>query len=186
MDSLLSSEFRTTVARMALSSVGVGVYVFGAATGLPYARFLGLRSAAERAYWRKDLDDAETLAKELLSLADRYESDWYHGNAVHHGHNLLGRIELKRNRLGPAIEHLHEAGKTNGSPQLNSFGPNMVLAKELLELGEKEAVLKYFDLCREFWGASAIQAIGGGHPLDSWREVVEEGEIPDFGPNLFY
>jgi len=95
--------------------------------------------------------------EELLTLAARYESDWNHGNAVHHAHNLLGRIELKRNRLGPAIEHLHEAGKTPGSPQLNSFGPNMLLARELLELGEREAVLLYFDLCRAWWAAILSQ-----------------------------
>ena len=186
MSGFLSREFRNGVARRVISSVGVGTYVFGAATGMPYARFLGLRSAAERAYWREDLDDAERLARELLSLADRYKSDWNHGNAIHHGQNLLGRIELKKNRLGPAIEHLHKAGKTKGSPQLSSFGPNMTLAKELLEVGETTAVLKYFDLCRGFWKADAYLPAGARHPLDRWRETVEAGGIPDFGANLLY
>ncbi len=186
MTSLFSRELRTEIARRVLSSVGVGTYTFGAATGLPYARFLGLRSAAERAFWRDDLDDAERLARELLSLADRYVSDWNYGNAIHHGHNLLGRIELKGNRLGPAVEHLLEAGKTRGSPQLNSFGPNMTLAKELLELGETEAVLEFLDLCEAFWKTVAHEVAGASHPLDRWREAIQAGEIPDFGANLLY
>jgi hypothetical protein len=186
MASSLLQELRTTLAQGARNTMGLGAYVFGAATGLPYARLLGLRSAAERALWREDLDDAESLARELLSLAERYRADWYYGNAIHHGHSLLGRVELKRNRLGPAIEHLHEAGKTPGSPQLNSFGPNMVLAQELLELGEKEAVLKYCELCRAFWSAQASITLWGYHPLDGWTKAIEEGDRPDFGPNLVY
>lgn len=186
MSLFLSRELRTGIARRVLSTVGVGTYTIGAATGLPYPRFLGLRSAAERAFWREDLDDAERLARELLSLADRYQADWNHGNAIHHGQNLLGRIELKRNRLGPAIEHLLKAGKTKGSPQLNSFGPNMTLAQELLEVGERKAVLEFLDLCRVFWTATAQQMGGGAHPLDRWQQEIEAGDIPDFGANLLY
>ena len=182
----LSDEFGTALARGARTTVGLGAYIFGAATGFPYARFLGLRSAAERALWREDLDDAEILARELLELSERYREDWYYGNALHHGHTLLGRIELKRNHLGPAIEHLHESGKTPGSPQLNSFGPSMILALELLELGEKEAILKYLDLCWEFWRAEALMTLRGRHPIEAWREAILDGKIPDFGPNLVY
>ena len=62
----------------------------------------------------------------------------------------------------------------------------MILARDLLALGEDEAVLKYFDLCRQFWRASAYVTLKGRHPLDEWREKVEAGERPDFGPNLVY
>ncbi len=187
MTSIISDDFRIELARRVANTLGLGVYVFGAATGLPYPRFLGLRSAAERALWRSDLDDAEALAGELLSLSERYRSDWFYGNAVHHAHIILGRVELQRNHLGPAVRHLHGAGETPGSPQLNSFGPSMVLAKELLELGEREAVLEYFDLCESFWKASASYVTRGRrHPLEEWREQVQAGEIPDFKGNLVY
>ena len=43
------------------------------------------------------------------------------------------------------------AGATPGSPQLDSFGPNMTLAKELLEKGQPDVVLHYFALCKNFW-----------------------------------
>ncbi len=186
MASLIPDDLRMKLARRATATVGLGAYVFGAASGLPYPRFLGLRSAAERALWRSDLDDAEALANELLSLSERYSTDWYYGNAVHHAHLILGRAELQRNHLGPAVRHLREAGKTPGSPQLNSFGPNMVLAKELIELGEREVVLEYFELCAKFWKATGYLDTGRRHPLERWRDQVQAEEMPDFGPNLIY
>ncbi|MEM8947647.1 MAG: RNA polymerase subunit sigma-24, partial [Planctomycetota bacterium] len=65
------------------------------------------------------------------------------------------------------------------SPQMDSFGPNMTLAKELLEKGEKEVVLEYFELCRTFWD------MGHGR-LDQWAKDVKAGNTPVFGPNLLY
>ena len=57
--------------------------------------------------------------------------------------------------------------------------PNMSLAKELLERGEKEVVLRYLDLCKSFWTSSR------GQP-DRWIDEIKAGKIPDFGPNLNY
>jgi hypothetical protein len=78
-----------------------------------------------------------------------------------------------------AKARLLDAGKTPGSPQLDSFGPNMELAHELLQKGEKDVVLQYFDLCAKFWTM-------GGASLDSWRQTVKAGGTPDFGPSLNY
>ena len=55
----------------------------------------------------------------------------------------------------------------------------MSLAKDLLEKGEKETVLQYFDLCRKFWSM-------GGDKLDQWTKDVKAGQTPDFGANLVY
>lgn len=71
------------------------------------------------------------------------------------------------------------AGDTPGSPQLNSFGPNMTLARDLLQRGETAPVLAYFEQVRRFW------KMGGGR-LDAWSAAVEAGRIPDFGGNLLY
>lgn len=64
-----------------------------------------------------------------------------------------------------------------GAPTLNSFGPNMSLAKELLERGEREVVLEFFELCRTFWECEEGR-------LDTWSDDVRRGEIPNFGANL--
>ena len=64
---------------------------------------------------------------------------------------------------------------------MNSFGPNMALAKELVELGEREIVLEYFELCSKFWNTDSAK-----DKLRVWSKQVAEGRIPDFGANLIY
>jgi len=114
---------------------------------------------------------ARAYAEEALSAAG---SD---GNLIHHGHLILGRIALRDGDVNGAKEHLLAAGRTAGAPNLDSFGPNMKLAKELLEKGERQAVLDYFKLCGSFWKNAK---------LEDWSKKVEAGRIPDFGANLDY
>ena len=81
---------------------------------------------------------------------------------------------------GPgAHNRLLEAGKSPGSPQMDTFGPNMSLARDLVEKGERETVLQYFELCRKFWKL-------GQDRLDQWTKDVRAGQMPDFGANLLY
>jgi hypothetical protein len=62
---------------------------------------------------------------------------------------------------------------------MDSFGPNMTLAEDLLEEGERDVVLEYFSLCRKFWEM-------GKEELDQWTEAVKAEKMPDFGANLDY
>jgi len=55
----------------------------------------------------------------------------------------------------------------------------VILAVELLRVGERDAVLEFFELCRCFWKM-------GGSQLDAWRLAVLAGRRPDFGANLVY
>ena len=71
------------------------------------------------------------------------------------------------------------AGDTPGSPQLDSFGPNMLLAKELLEHGEREAVIEYFKRCGRFWEMERTR-------LEQWTKDARAGRTPDFGANLIF
>ncbi len=117
-------------------------------------------------------------AGEMLKAAgDSTQDHWNHGNLVHQGHLVLGRLALRAGDVEKAKEHLLAAGKTPGSPQLNSFGPNMTLAKELLEKGERQAVLEYFELCGSFWKRAELEV---------WSKEVRAGKIPEFGANLAY
>ena len=86
---------------------------------------------------------------------------------------------MREERIADAVNFLRASGETPGSPQLNSFGPNMSLARDLLEQGETEAVLAYFELCRVFWKM-------GGSRLDAWAREVRAGNLPAFGANLSY
>ena len=64
---------------------------------------------------------------------------------------MLGTIALRSGGIAGSKRFLLAAGRMRGSPQLNRFGPNMNLAKELLTVGESKTVIMYFDLCRDFW-----------------------------------
>jgi hypothetical protein len=120
-------------------------------------------------------DKATTYASELLKSLDEkvQQSNWSYGNAIHDANLVLGHVALADGKIAEAKEFLLAAGKTPGSPQLGSFGPNMSLAEQLLKQGEKQTVLEYFELCRKFWKS--------GQPrLDTWKKAVETGEIPNF------
>ncbi len=123
------------------------------------------------------IDLAQNYAQQMLDTSD--QASWNAGNLVHHGNLILGRIALSQGKLAEAKSHLLSAGKTNGSPQLNSFGPNMTLAKEFLEKGETDVVLKYFQLCKKFWRS-------GHDRLDKWSKEVKADITPQFGGNLLY
>ena len=138
-----------------------------------------LSDLAKQAFEAGDMDKASEYATELLNKAPQYRSDWNYGNAVHDGNLILGRIAFDSGQLEKAKKYLLQAGKTPGSPQLNSFGPNMTLAKELLEKGEREIVISYFRLCGKFWKM-------GTERLKNWTSIVKRGGIPDFEANLSY
>ena len=142
-------------------------------------RFYALRETAKLAVEAGDFGKARQYATELLQKAPKYKKNWNYGNAIHDGHMVHGRVVLNQGNQKAAVKQLLEAGKTPGSPQLDSFGPNMSLAKDLIAKGEKKSVITYFDECKFFWKDD------NGH-LDTWKNEVEEGKTPDFGPNLHY
>ena len=139
-------------------------------------RFSELPDAAEAGFGLGKLD-AATYATELLDLAPEFPKDWSYGNAIHDGHMV--RIALRQDDTEKAKDELLLAGATPGSPQLDSFGPNMALARDLLEKNEPEAVVEYFKLCNSFW------ELEDGR-LRRWTVLAEAGEMPDFAANLLY
>ena len=147
-----------------------------------YERFLYLDRAAKMSLAVGRTADARRFATDMLVLDDKYsrgDPEKSNGDAVHDCHWVLGLIALDEGRLEEAKRHLLAAGRSNGSPVLGSFGPNMSLGKELLEKGEQETVLEYLESCRKFWGS-------GNGKLDAWIEDIHAGRIPDFGANLIY
>ncbi|MXX86049.1 MAG: RNA polymerase subunit sigma-24 [Acidobacteria bacterium] len=121
-----------------------------------------------------DTDKARTYAETML--AD-IPDDWNRGNRVHYGNLVLGRVALADGDLRGAAQYLLAAGRTPGSPQLNSFGPDMALARDLLELGETQTVLRYLALCLDFWEM-------GQASLKNWIALIEGGRTPDFSRHL--
>ena len=185
---LATESVRVRVARLARRTLGISAYAAGTVVGSRYARLLGLRATSEVALASGQVDRAERLAKALIELAAEYRDDWYYGNAIHNGHALLGLVQMKRGDLPEAERELLRAGATPGSPQLNSFGPNLTLARDLLLRERREVVLQYLELCRVFWypASGSESAVANAVRVGRWTEEITRGEIPDFGPNLIY
>ena len=144
-----------------------------------YHRWLALTSYALVSVDRVSNEQVRQSADEALRVATKYRGDWNYGNAIHKANLALGRVALRSGDTVAATQYLKRAGETPGSPQLNSFGPNMTLAKELLERGEREAVIEYFKLCDRFWDMDWGK-------LNQWSKEVAAGKQPDFGANLLY
>jgi serine/threonine protein kinase len=117
-----------------------------------------------------ELDLAKRYATQLLEMSD-------HPKAIHHGNLVLGRVALRNGDFDSAKSHLITAAGVKGGPGLSSSGPNMSLAKELLEKGEDAVVLEFFELCGKFWKKDKLQ---------TWTGMVKRGETPEFGANLAY
>ena len=142
-------------------------------------RFYALNRAAKNALQAGNVTEAEALANELALLAPKYPQDWNYGNAIQDANQVLGRIALARGDVMEAKKRLLASADSKGSPQMNSFGPNMRLAKALLEKGESDVVLEYFQHCGKFWEM-------GQDRLAQWTATVKKGDVPEFGANLEY
>jgi tetratricopeptide (TPR) repeat protein len=165
--------------KAAIARKGVAVMVNSLDHANAENRFNSLISLAQAELDANDLGRAEGYAHELLDSSSNYKEQWNYGNAIHKGNLILGRIRLREGRIADAKDYLLASGRTPGSPQLDSFGPNMTLAKELLTKGERDVVFEYFDLCSKFW-------LVGQDELNAWRAAMKQGKIPEFGANLEY
>ncbi len=145
----------------------------------PQERFYFLTHAAKESFVVGNTEDARKYAQELMTLLPKFPGDWNYGNAVQDANLVLGRIAVKEGRIDEAKKFLIAAGNSPGSPQMDTFGPNVSLAKDLLEKGERDVVIQYLELCRKFWEMHKGS-------LDKWIQEIKDGKIPNFGANLVY
>ena len=134
-----------------------------------------LGDLAELAFNAGNLDEASEAALKCLSLAFSFGKDWNDGNAIHNSNEILGRIALKKGDIEAAKKHLSLAGDTPGSPQLNSFGPDLKLAEELFAVGEVDSVVSYLEACKKFWSSGCERGA-----LDRGIGQIRSGELPNF------
>jgi hypothetical protein len=132
------------------------------------------------------LGRVRALAQTQLDGA-KATNHWNYGNIIYQANELLGRVALRQGKTEEARRCLRAAGRTPGSPQLNSFGPQFTLARELLEHGEhadREAVVAFLDDVATFW--AKVEKSPGRRvaedklkELDTWRQEIRDGKIPD-------
>ena len=135
-------------------------------------RFYSLDDLIIEAYSSNNYDSAKALISEYLELADVYRCNWNYGNAIHDANRILGRISIKNGKIDEAAAYLLKAGKSTGSPQLDSFGPELDLANLLLKLGQRDEVLIYLKDIESFW------EMNDGR-IDNWIEEIESDGQPD-------
>lgn len=135
-------------------------------------RFYALDDLILEEYSSINHGSAKALISEYLELADVYRCNWNYGNAIHDANRILGLMSIKNGKIDEATRYLLKAGKSTGSPQLDSFGPELDLANLLLKLGQRDEVLLYLKDIEAFW------EMNDGR-IDGWIAEIERGGQPD-------
>lgn len=135
-------------------------------------RFYSLGDQIEAAYQADNFAKAKYLANENLELASLYRCNWNYGNAIHETNRVLGLISLRNGDIDAAAKYLLAAGKSTGSPQLDSFGPKLDLANLLLKRGKSEAVKSYLKGIKSFWKMN-------DGVVDAWLADIDKGGKPE-------
>jgi hypothetical protein len=137
----------------------------GAARTHPKNRIGSLPKLAMLAFQAGELDKAEQYAHQTLAEpSDMFDS-------VHAGNTVLGLIALKNDDIAGAGTYLLAAARTKGRSILDRWGPNLALAKAMLDRGQNDIVLEYFQLCKSF--------VTKNPKLDDWIAMLKGGRAPD-------
>lgn len=128
------------------------------ATSLPYLAMLAVQA--------QQFDKAQLYALQTLQTPSAaYDS-------IHIGNIVLGLVALSRDSdVAASKQYLLLAAKTKGSLTLDRWGPNLALAKALIDRGEREAVLEYFQSCQTF--------VTKNPKLNDWIAMLKGGGTPD-------
>ena len=137
-----------------------------ALTRNPTAREALAGEMAQAAFKMGDFTSAAELAKIYLHGKDR--------TAPQRANTILGRVAIRSGDMPGARQYLLDSSKPQAEKQVSLSGPTMVLAKELLEQGEREAVLQYLDSCLSLWPS-------GENVLQMWIADIKNGKTPNFG-----
>ena len=148
-----------------------------AMTGDP--RLFALSDLVKQAVRESKFDEAKAIAKEMLGAAEKAPDNQLSGRATFNANLALGSVALREGDKKAAGQYLIAAGEAKGTPSLGSFGPNMTLARDLLNAGEKDTVLEFFRLMAISWPRETVQ-------FGKWADQVRAGEQPNFGVYLLY
>jgi tetratricopeptide (TPR) repeat protein len=137
-----------------------------ALTQSPAARRTLPGDMADAAFKIGDFPAAAELAKIYLKSSDR--------PAVQRANTILGRVALRADDVTSAKRYLLDSADSGAARDIALSGPIFVLAKELIERGEREAVLQYLQDCLALWPR-------GETILRIWIAEIQEGRTPNFG-----
>jgi len=105
-----------------------------------FERYVALGNAAKSDFVFGKYEDARGYANELLALDERFKNEPSRdGQAIYDGNLILGRLAAQEGRMEEAKQYLMASATSAGSAVLGSFGPNMSLARDLLQSGERDS-----------------------------------------------
>ena len=152
-------------------------------------RFYDLADQMSAAYKSAAPHSAARIGREYLAAAERFPCNWNYGNAVHNANSILGLLALEKGDRASSVQYLRAAGASPGSPQLDTFGPSLLLARELALAGEFVAVEAYLASIRKFWKPTDMSPIGlllprlaNPDPMATWTSDLKQKRVPNFGP----
>lgn len=124
---------------------------------------------ADSYFMAGNLKATRALAQLFLHSPDR--------RAVQRANTLLGRIALRAGDVAAAKEYLRASANCPAMRSIPLSSPITVLAKELLQQGERDSVIDYLVDCGSIWpGLQPVFRI--------WIEDIQNGRMPDFGDSL--
>lgn len=153
-------------------------------SGPGYEHLQTLQAQAEAALKAGNAQQASFLAAQLLR-ENTDKSSWNYGNVVYDANQLLGLAALREGNIKAADQYLLAAGRTPGSPQLDSFGPEMPLAQALYAKGQKSTVQSFLNLIIKFWGTAppGMEKYKGVFDTNAvrihkWQAQIAAGQTP--------
>jgi beta-lactamase regulating signal transducer with metallopeptidase domain/ankyrin repeat protein/tetratricopeptide (TPR) repeat protein len=149
---------------LALQSYELGISLLSGAD-----RFYALESVTKAALNAGDTNKAGQYAREFLQKAPQFSKNWNYGNAIYTGNSILGQIALSQRDVISAKAYLQAAGDSPGSPTLDSFGPDLTLARQLLSKGGKVAVSMFLSKIAKFW-------TGHQNEIRDWQKAIQDGQ----------
>ena len=187
------SEQRVAAARKGIEQFEAAYRLRGEPSRAAYRLLNGqsyLAVLADASLLAGETNKAKECAIELLKAADEKKDAWNFGNLIYHYNSFLGLIALREGNPGEAVTYLLAAGKTPGSPQLDSFGPDFGLARELLRLGRPEdrtTVAKFLDEVARFWANPEKESysvykeakVTNRQQIETWKTDIAAGKIPN-------
>lgn len=135
-------------------------------TNAPAARQSLAGDMAQDAFKVGDFSAAAALAKIYLQSQDRA--------ALQRGNTILGRVALRSGDVRAASQYLMDSAGPAAARDISVSGPTLILAKELLDHGERDTVVEYLEKCVPLWPR-------GQDALQIWIADIKRGSTPNFG-----